>query len=205
MPRSGSGRDMGLGRIADPDIVVKRKFRWTFELISPCGGVSIPENFVKSASRPNLSIEETQIDFLHGRMWLPGKATWEPITVTYYDVGGGGGSDILTLFSWLATIYNFTDPVGLHMSSVKGQNVGGGGTSGSGGYAGLARINMYDGCGKAMEQWQLGNVWPQAVNFGDLAYEDSGEVTIELTLRYSDVQYTNYCPGGQLNVCCRGC
>lgn len=196
MPRSGSGRDMGLGLLGGEEVVFKRKYRWTLEIETPCG-TDIPEHFVKLASRPNLSIEETEINFLHGKRWLPGKGTWETITVTFYDVGNLGNG-INGLYAWLATIYNFTDPVGLHQSSKRGNG------KNSGGYAGNAILRLYDGCGKTMESWYLADVWPNAINFGDLDYSSSEEVNVELTLRYSQVQYVPGC-GGDFTPCCSGC
>lgn len=198
MPRSGSGRDMGLGELAGPDLVFKRKYRWTLEIQPYCGTQTpIPAAFVKLASRPNLSIEETEINFLHGKMWIPGKGSWETITVTYYDIGNGG-QGTTGLFSWLATVYNFTDPVGLHQSSKVGNGPG------SRGYGADGTLVLYDGCGKGMEQWQLQQVWPTAINFGELDYSSSEEVIIELTLRYNKVIFTPLC-GGQVNPCCVGC
>lgn len=196
MARSGGGRDMGLGLLAGPDLVFKRKYRWTFEVQPNCGA-QIPAHFVKLASRPNLTIEETEINFLNGKMWIPGKGSWETITVTYYDIGNGGAG-ITGLFSWLATVYNFTDPTGLHQSSKRGLG------QGSGGYAAKGFLNLFDGCGVVMEEWILGHVWPQAINFGELDYSSSEEVTVELTLRYSEVEYTPFC-GGSINPCCVGC
>ena len=49
------------------------------------------------------------------------------------------------------------------------------------------------------------DVWPTAINFGDLDYSNSEEATIELTLRYSDVQYENICPGSNISACCSPC
>ena len=199
MARSGAGRDMGLGKLAGPDLVFKRKYRWTFEVQPYCGGTSslIPAHFVKLASRPNLTVEETEINFLHGKMWIPGKGSWETITVTYYDIGNGGNG-ITGLFSWLATVYNFNDPLGLHQSSKRGAGPG------SNGYSADGTLLLFDGCGVAMEQWNLSHMWPQAINFGELDYSSSEEVTVELTLRYSEVQYIPLC-GGQVNPCCAGC
>lgn len=199
---SNVGRSMGLGAIGGSDIVFKRKYRWTFEVQTPCGP-NIPESFVKLAARPNLTIEETEINFLHGKMWIPGKGSWETITVTYYDVANVG-EGINGLYSWLATVYNFTDPIGLHQSSRKGQPNIQGGAGFSSGYAGLATLRLYDGCGKTVETWLLGHMWPQAVNFGELDYSSSEEVVVELTLRYAEVQYIPGC-GIDFPVCCKGC
>ena len=181
------GQPMGIGRLGDADLVFKRKFRWTLFISTPCGVVE--ESYVKLASRPNISIEETEINFLNAKTWIPGKASWETITVTYYDVGNANED----LWNWLASVYDFTDPINLKQ----------GGNRAS--YAGFAELVLFDGCGNRMEEWELDDVWPQAINFGELDYSSSEEVTVELTLRYSSVSYTNYC-GAQVNPClCQGC
>jgi hypothetical protein len=56
-----------------------------------------------------------------------------------------------------------------------------------------------------METWELKDVWPTSIDFGDLDYATSDECTIQLTLRYSDVKYTNQCPGFEISPCCTGC
>lgn len=182
---------MGLGDISNPQLIFKRKYRWKFE-IRTCAGL-IPSNFVKLASRPNISIEETEINFLNGKTWIPGKGTWETITVTYYDVAGGPGNNFSSaMYGWLNSVYEFTNPVTLRQASKAAE------------YGGNATLTLYDGCGNEMENWQLLNVWPQAINFGDLDYSSSEEVTIELTLRYTDAKYTNVC--GRPTFCgCTGC
>jgi hypothetical protein len=205
----GTGIDMGMGSIGNPGIIFKRKYRWTFSL-ETCKG-TIPEWQVKLAARPNISIEETEINFLHGKMYIPGKATWETITVTYYDlanINGGEGSSLTSsgnpslIYDWLATVYNFADPVGLHQASSPGNGTSGGGR----GYSGTGSLYLYDGCGKGLEWWQLQQVWPQAINFGELDYSSSEEVTIELTLRYRNAKYKRLCPDGVVKPCeCAGC
>jgi hypothetical protein len=186
--------NMGIGNLGNANAIFKRKFRWTFQLETPCG--SIPETIVKVANRPSLTIEETEINYLHGKMWIPGKASWETLTVTYYDVvNAGAGGDVANLYNWLSTVYNFNDKSGnVTMSSVKA------------GYAGLGILTMYDGCGKEMERWEMEHVWPQSINFGDLDYSSSEELNIELTLRYSTAKYSNSC-GTKVTGCgtCAGC
>ena len=184
-------KPMGIGVIGQPDITFKRKFRWTFEVFGFCNNEKnvIPEHFVKVASRPNLSIEETEVNHLNGKMWIPGKASWETITVTYLDVAHG---EMQQLWNWLATMYDFTDPVGLHQGTRRDWDATG-------------VLNMYDGCGTLLEQWQMQHMWPTAINFGDLDYSSSEEATIELTLRYWDVIYRSYCPNFQPQPCCNGC
>jgi hypothetical protein len=177
---------MGIGLVGRPEIIFKRKFRWLLEISTPCGFIT--SHFVKVAARPKLNIEDHEINYLNATTWIPGKAKWEPITVTYYDVPIG---EMQGLWSWITTVYNFQDSVNLPMSEKAGWN-------------GVASLTLYDGCGRELERWVLGSCWPQSVDFGELDYSNSEEVTIELQLRYSEVLYSSSC-GPMPNPCCRGC
>lgn len=184
-------KPMGIGVIGQPDMVFKRKFRWTFELFGFCANEKnvVPEHFVNVASRPNLSIEETEINHLNAKTWIPGKASWETITVTYLDVAH---QEMQSLWNWLATVYDFTDPIRLRQGERRDWNATG-------------ILSMYDGCGVLLETWEMKRVFPTAINFGDLDYSSSDIATIELTLRYSDVKYRSHCPDFQPQPCCSGC
>lgn len=189
--------DMGIGELGGANVLHKRKFRWTFEVFKDngTGGFGeplVPLHYVKMASRPNISIEETEVNFLNAKTYIPGKGTWETITVTYYDISNNGGTGNEGLWTWLANVYDFTQPASLKQSSVRR------------GYAGIADCTLYDGCGKALEKWTLGDAWPQAVNFGELDYASSEECTIEVTMRYSNVAYRNLC-GASPTPECIGC
>lgn len=182
--------NMGMGRLGFNNLVFKRKFRWTFEVTDICGGQTVPRHYVKLASRPNLSVEETEINYLNAKTWIPGKAAWETITVTYIDVAT---LDHKPLYDWLATVYEFTNPVTLRQGSSRQD------------YAGTGILRLYDGCGQELEEWRMGDMWPQAINFGELDYSSSEEVTIELTLRYSEVAYRSLCPEFTPDSCCTPC
>ena len=181
---------MGIGQLGFKNLVFKRKFRFTFELFDICGGQSVPKHFVKVASRPNLSVEETEVNFLNAKTWIPGKASWETMTVTYIDVAS---SEVAPLYNWLASVYDFTDPINLKMGATRMD------------YSATGVLKLWDGCGSIMETWTMKDVWPTAINFGDLDYASSDECTIELTLRYTDVVYENHCPGFSIAPCCTGC
>lgn len=184
-------KPMGIGVIGQPDMVFKRKFRWTFEIFGFCDNEKnvVPENFVNIASRPNLSVEETEINHLNAKTWIPGKASWETITVTYLDVAH---DEMRSLWNWLATVYDFTDPINLSQGNKRDWDATG-------------VLTMYDGCGVILEAWQLQHMFPTSINFGDLDYSSSDIATIELTLRYSDVTYRSYCPAFTPEACCGGC
>lgn len=178
---------MGIGRLGAPNIIIKRKFRYTLQFTTPCGPV--PEHYVKMAARPQLDIDETEINFLNAVTWIPGKGRWQPLTVTYVDVAS---ADMQGLYNWIATVYDFTDPVNLRNSEKAGWN-------------GTGLLTMLDGCGQPLEFWVLNSCFPQSINFGDLDYGDSETATIELTIRYSDVQYFGVCGVQTPQGCCRGC
>jgi len=181
---------MGIGNLGFSNLVFKRKFRYTLEIEDICDGKTVPRHYVKVASRPNLSVEETEINFLNAKRWIPGKASWENITVTYIDVADQA---MQPLYDWLATVYDFTDPVQLNQGHMATD------------YAGTAILRLWDGCGAIIETWTMGDCWPTAINFGDLDYSSSEEATIELTLRYSEVTYVNNCPGFVPEPCCTPC
>lgn len=183
--------NMGIGKLGAPNLILKRKFRFTLEISTPCG--NIPKHYVKVAARPQLEIEEQELNFLNAVTWVPGKGRWQPMSVTYIDVPD---AEMVGLYKWMATVYDFTEPVTLRQAEKVS-------------WAGQANLIMYDGCGNPLERWLLKSVWPQSINFGDLDYSNSEEATIELTLRYSEVAYQSLCgwtnnPGERFG-CCDGC
>lgn len=178
---------MGIGPLGAPNVIIKRKFRWTFAISTPCG--QIPAWNCKTAERPKLEIEETELNFLNATTWMPGKAKWQPINVTYYDIA----SNVMQgLFNWMATLYEFNQPQTLRMSEKAG-------------WAGVGQLIMYDGCGKPLEAWTFGSMWPTSISFGDLDYASGDFCTVDLTLKYSEVSYQSNCGGVVPQSCCRGC
>lgn len=195
-----AGIDMGLGRLRDSSLIFKRKFRWTLTLRPYCqNGGTIPEVFIKTAKRPNIEIGETQIDFLNGRMFIPGKATWNEMEVTLMDISDSSGNlQNSSVYNWLATVYSFYDPDSLWMSG----RVGGPTTTG---YGCQANIYTYDGSGNALEEWILEQAWPKNIDFGELSYESEDTLDITLTLRYATAKYQSYCPQFTPKGCYDGC
>jgi hypothetical protein len=184
-------KPMGIGVIGQPDMRFKQNYRFTFEIFGFCNNAAniVPEHFVKAASRPSLEIEEIEINHLNAKTWIPGKGTWQTINVTYYDVAN---IQQRALWNWMATIYDFTDPVNLK----QGERVN---------WSATGALNMYDGCGTLLEGWELQHMFPTSIEFGELDYESSEISEIQLTLRYSNVKYRSYCPDYTPIGCCTGC
>ena len=98
---------------------------------------------------------------------ISGKGTWEPITLTLFDVSSGSGEDIK---NWYDLIWKFSDQsIDMQVESD---------------YKKDGVLTMLDGSGAPMEIWTLIGCWPQATNWGDLDYSTSDTADIEITLRF---------------------
>ncbi len=200
--QQGQRRNMGLGTLGLSTVSIKRKFRWTLTISPMCssfngggngnyvGNGLIGPNFCKVASRPNYDIEETELNFLNAKTWIAGKLTWQSITATFIDAAA---QEIQNLYLWIGSNARLDDSVKFWQGTQFKD------------YAATAELILFSGCGEPMEAWILNNVWPQAVNFGELDYTSSEEATIELTLRYDAVKYFGFCPQIQFNSCCSPC
>lgn len=171
---------MGLGNIGLPTTIFKRKFRWRFEVTTTA--FKVEPHYVKVASRPNITVEETEVHFLNGITYIPGKGKYEAINVTYHDVSVREGAGNRNLFNWLASVYQFNNKE----DRFQGVNAND--------YAGEGKLTMYDGAGNPMEEWIFQDLWPTSINFGDLDYQSQDICEIALTLRYSGATYKSLCP-----------
>lgn len=172
---SNRGLGMGLGVVGTPNnMVIKRKFRWTLEWEDAKSYKLIaPESFVKLASRPNMVFEESVVNNGNSKYWIPGKSSWEQITVTYFDVRKDEGGALFMY--WVAQQYQRESNEPLKIEPA------------------LATLRLYDGCGNLMENWLLEDAIVTSVSFGSLDYVSDEDVA-EATIRYSRVYYENNCP-----------
>lgn len=192
MPSSRSPGYMGIGSLVDPTTVIKRKFRWTLYVEPNCPNLQpIDVWFVKLASRPNISIDETELNFLNEKTWIPGKVSYETMSVTYLDVAPKR-VESANLYKWLGAVYNFFD-----LSRQMGSSVAD--------YTATGTLVLYDGCGTPIETWTFLDLWPQVINFGDLDMSSSDTADVELTLRYSKFTYEANCGNVDFTTCCTGC
>jgi len=187
---ASTSNNMGIGMLGNT--AFKRKYRWTFQVenVGGAGGFNIGGQYVKSGNRPQIDIDETEINFLNGKTFIPGKATFNEISFTYYDVAVLKDETVNNLLKWINRVYNF-EQIGAskEIKATQGSYPDSAGT----GYAGTGVLTLLDGCGFAIEKWQLINCWPKSINFGDLDYSSSDECNIELSLRYAFATYENYC------------
>ena len=63
----------------------KKRFTWTFRAFDENKNLIVPDVIVKVVARPQIDFEETEINFLSGKMWIPGKTSWESIFVNFVE------------------------------------------------------------------------------------------------------------------------
>lgn len=159
--------DMGLGKLGLKSLVFKRKFRWLFQ-------VSVQGNIIGTdalppwkGSRPNLTFKEVPAQHLNETIYYPMKPDWKPINVTVYDTECRNNP----IFNWIKRIYDPSS--GTWVGPAQNR------------FIETARLLLLDGCGNQMENWTFENVWPQAIDFGELDMESSEVVVVDITLRYA--------------------
>ena len=139
-----------------------RKNRFLLRFPSDLG---IQEWWVASCSRPKLSQNETEIQFLNTSSWVVGRYIWENINVTLRDPIGPSASQ--AVMEW----------VRLHSESITGRQ----------GYAAAYKrdliLEMMDPTGTVVSQWIIKSAMITNVEFGELSYDDDSLAEITLTIR----------------------
>lgn len=161
---------LGIGQLGS-NVIINRKFRHTFEVMSGNEDI-LPACYVKMNSRPAMTQEVTEINYLSETTWIPGRLSREKIVFTYWDVS----NDNKVLYEGLARIYKLSEDgvVAQRLLPLTGE------------------IRTYDGCGTLIESWELKDVIIESINFGELDFSSSECTTIELTVSYGEVTYRSH-------------
>ena len=137
----------------------KRKFRWVFAI------EGIDSFLMKTAARPSITTEETEIPFMNSTRYVAGKTKFEQISVVLNDAIAPSGAQMV--MEWIRT----------HFESV----------SGRAGYADFYKrdieIKLLDPVGTVVELWQGKGCWIVSANFGDLDYGSQDPTDISLSIR----------------------
>ena len=127
----------------------------------------IPTYLIRSGSRPEVSFNTLSLPHINVNRRLKGKVEdYADVTLTLYDPIAPSGSQIV--MEWLR----------LHHEAVTGRD----------GYADLYKKDVtyhtLDPSNAFIEKWTLKGAFISGVSFGDVAWDDDAEHTIELTLTY---------------------
>lgn len=139
-----------------------RKNRFLLRFPSDLG---IQEWWVSNCSRPSLTQNPVEIQFMNTSNWVLGRYTWDEINVTLRDPIGPSASQ--AVMEW----------VRLHSESVTGRQ----------GYAVAYKrdliLEMLDPTGVAVSQWIIKEAMISSVKFSELDYSGDDIATIDLTLK----------------------
>ena len=140
----------------------KRQNRFILRFPSTLG---INEWFVETAARPHITINPVEIQFLNTSTYVAGRFTWGTINVKFRDPIGPSASQ--ALMEW----------VRLHAESVTGR------MGYAAGYKKDVDLELLDPTGVAVEKWILQGCFITSAKFGDLGYDKTDIMTVDVTLR----------------------
>ncbi len=154
------------------------KLQYRFRVILENFGVSTPRTEITKqvvdVTRPSLTFDETILDVYNSRVYLAGKHTWDPLTLTIRDDVNNSvtrlcGEQIQKQFDFFE------------------QSSASSGTD----YKFTGRIEMLDGGNGAnavtvLETWELYGAYVQNINYNTMAYNTSEPATITLSIRYDN-------------------
>lgn len=130
---------------------------------------------VVSVSRPSLTHDDVVVDVYNSRIFLAGKHTWDPITLTVRDDVTGGVAK--SIASQIQRQVDHAD-----QASTK---------SGSG-YKFEMMIDNLDGGNagvQVLDKWHLGGCYIQNVNYGENNYATSDPLQITIAIKYDNANH----------------
>ena len=155
----------------------KRKFRFTVTFTNLGGGLIW---YAKTISKPKVSFGEAEHNFLNHRFYYPGRAEWDPVTVTLVDpISPDAAGSLLKLVADAG----YALPAGAS-SLVPGRGLSSPSKQTSVDALGEIKFDQIDSLGDSVETWTLNNAWLKDVAFGDLDYTSDDLTELTLTVRY---------------------
>lgn len=140
----------------------KRKNQWILMI------EGIDAYLIKTAARPQMTIEAVEIPFINSRRYVAGKPTWGTMSVVLYDAIAPSGAQ--QVMEWVRA----------HFESVSGRK----------GYADFykrdVQLKMLDPVGTVVELWDIKGAQITEANFNELTYDDHAVTEINLTLQFDN-------------------
>ena len=158
------------------------KLAYRFRVSLENFGVSSPTTEltkqVMDVTRPNVSFEQMTVDIYNSRVYLAGKHTWEPITLTLREDVSNNVQKFVG--EQLQKQLDFFE----QSSAASGSD-----------YKFVTRIEILDGGNGAnvpgvLETFELYGCYVESANYNTLNYAESAPVTVALTIRYDNAIQT---------------
>lgn len=147
---------------------LQNRFRVTFDFDT---SQFVTSNAI-SATRPNLTHDEVQVDAYNSRIYLAGKHTWDPVSITLRDdVNGTTLKQVNDQIQRQIDMQNQSSPLA------------------GAGYKFVATVESLDGGNDnpfVLDAWELQGAYIQNVQYGENNYSSSEPTIITLSLRYDN-------------------
>lgn len=137
----------------------------------------------KQVSPVGISTDDIVVDRVNDKIFLPGKATPEPITITFDNQYLNQNSP--TLWAWFKSIY---DPLTGDMTKLAAP----GGPGNASFKANKLTIIELDNTSEPHSYIELYGVYPTGVRFSEKNYSTNDLSTMEVTFRYDFVDFDKY-------------
>jgi hypothetical protein len=157
----------------------KHKYRWqvTFTNLAQLVPGASSRDLTRQATviqRPNLSFEEVPIHRYNNTAYVAGKYVWEPISLTIEDdITGLASAAIQGQLETQQRLIGADLPSNWMNSAATGSD-----------YKFGITLQQLDGNEGIVEQWLVEGCWLKSADFGELSYDSSEAVTIQLSVRF---------------------
>lgn len=173
LSKFGVPTDGGTGGTGILQPKLNYRFRVSVQNFGPNTGFSEFTRQVMNVTRPKVSHESIPVDSYNSRMYMMGKHTWEPVTVTLRD-------DVAN---------NLTKLVGFQLQKQLNHKDQSGPQSGAD-YKFTMMIETLNGnSGEAIEKWSLEGCFLTNTDYSQSDYSVSDPVTIALTMQYDNATF----------------
>ena len=158
------------------------KLQYRFRCILENFGVSTPRSEltkqVIDITRPNLTFDNVTLDVYNSKVYVAGKHSWDPITITLRDDVNNSVTKLVG--EQIQKQFDFFEQA----SAASGID-----------YKFVARIEMLDGgngssAPSVLETFVLYGAYIESVNYNSLAYNTSDPATITLSISYDNCVQT---------------
>lgn len=174
---------VGIAGVGNGILMPKAQNRWRAIFVGLGGATGasagVPNDLslqVITATRPSFSFEEIQQDRYNSRVYVGGKQTFEPCSMTVEDdITNRASTAIQTQLETQQRLIGATGPWLNTEATASGYKFG-------------MMVEMLDGNELVVEQWKYEGCFFQAVDFGQLDYSTAEKIIINLTIRYDHVR-----------------
>lgn len=159
---------------------LKYRFRVTFANFGITTPTTELTKQVVDVTRPNLTFDDITLDVYNSRIYLAGKHTWDPITITIREDVGGFVQQLVG--EQLQKQFDFYEQA----SAASGID-----------YKFSMRIEILDGGNGVnipgvLETTEMYGAYIQNANYQNLAYSESEAVTIQLAIKFDNCIQTPF-------------